>query len=286
MRRKLTQLQKKETKKISLPSLDKKRLSPRRIPLGIFYGSIGMGLLIAFFVFIALKNFSSTIPDLENRNESSNILFQNDSGQIVTGSFISSTSQAEQSIILISGFDQQDQNYSLLLSALAKQPFAVYRMNIQGAASSSVQEWVIFEQKIIEAISLMKRKFPGNPIIVIGASSAAHLLLRAVVRDQSSIDGLILLSPQMNILGMDRESDIQYYSGPLFVASSEEDEVASRSSAALFNLSPSTMKTLKKLSFAGHGIDLLSKDYLLNDLVNWISALPHQNRRITPRTIP
>jgi pimeloyl-ACP methyl ester carboxylesterase len=113
---------------------------------------------------------------------------------------------------------------------------------------------------------------PGR-IALLGASLGANLALNAAA-DDPTVRGAALLSPGLDYFGVRTRAALESYGDrPLFIAASEDDEYAARSSQELAELAAGETR-FELYRSAGHGAGMLQgAPELPEQLLGWFETL-------------
>lgn len=128
-------------------------------------------------------------------------------------------------------------------------------------------------QDVDAALEFLRGRYPGSPLLAVGASIGANLALRAMA-DHADVAAVLALSPGLAYHGVATEDAVRRFrpGQRALLAASREDEYAAASVDALGAASVHGVETLA-LDGAGHGTAMLERDpSFAAKAADWLAA--------------
>lgn len=183
--------------------------------------------------------------------------------------------------VLVHGLDEGRGSYGDLARTLNRSGVTVLAYDLRGHGQSTTYQGdhrTVDDMGRPEFIGLPRgvaaaREALGGgdrPLAIVGASLGANAALVHADR-VGGVDGLALLSPGLDYLGVATEPSAEGYEAPLYMAAGEDDAYARDSVRELANVSASSNLTVDVVEGPAHGTRLL--DGPVGDRVaNWTVA--------------
>ena len=188
---------------------------------------------------------------------------------------MSAWGEGERGVVLLHGHQRSGQDWSSLGPRLASSGFHVVAVDLRGHGQSQgpSDAYSAMTEDVRAAVGWLTQH-GATQVQLVGAAFGANLALAAAA-DDSRVQGVVLLSPQLNAQGYKPSTVIGSYGPrPLLIVASEEDLLSARA-AKYLDAKAQGPHTLELLSGAGSGARMLNAAPTLEpSIVAWLQASP------------
>ena len=210
-----------------------------------------------------LDNECVVVAKAQSVGDAEGISLQIEGGITIAGTFYAAESTV--AVILLHQLDADRSTWAGFAKRLQDNNINALAIDFRGHGKSQ-GDWQSFSKQDFNSIVLDVKaaktylsKLGMDKIFIIGASIGANTGLNYAATD-SSIKGIVLLSPGLDYRGIATDKTILQYDRPLHIVVGTEDAYSMKSSRTLFDSSPSADKELRTFTTDKHGTALLNPD--------------------------
>lgn len=208
-------------------------------------------------------------------------------------------------IILLHSLNGNYDDWSDLPAKFVKQGYAVFAMDMRGHGNSvklgkrlvgwrnfQPEDWLVMSRDV-EDVQKFFEKSPQyaevdtTRVALIGGGLGANVALKAASDYGQAVKALVLLSPSLEIKGLNAAQSVLYYSNPVFISASQEDPYFAQSAESIFKWAqgPKSIRIYKNI---GQGTEMLTYEPSFSkEILAWMEKrFPPGIRIVTPPPPP
>lgn len=164
-------------------------------------------------------------------------------------------------VLLLYGFGQNKSVYDNLKDYLVNEGFDVITLDYRGHGESifrnnielhsndlTLDDFSSMPSDINGVLLYLEAKNISKTISIIGSDIGANIALNFAVKNNATVQNLILISPSLNYYGIKVQREIEKYFGSLYLVTSVDDSVSYEPSKILYDASKSEKKTAENFT--------------------------------------